>query len=138
MGKQDMTRDIERIKESFILCMLSIYQLGAAGSFIMYDWSDWIAILMFAVIGLNWIVYLTKKMSLKGREAVYVSLTELCVVIYGFWTEELTLLTVIIIAMVVITGMLSDVELLYITDIALVLLIRYGEIFITLVKIIGI
>lgn len=123
MGKQGMTRDVEQIKELFILCMFSIYQMGAAGSFIMYGWSDWIAIIMFASVGLNWLVYLTKKMSLKGREAVYVSLTVLCVLVYGFWTEELTLLTVIVIATVVITGMLSDVELLYITDIALVLLV---------------
>lgn len=122
MGKQDMARDIERIKELFILSMFSIYQMGAAGSFIMYGWSDWIAVIMFASVGLNWLVYLTKKISLKGREAVYVSLTALCVVVYGFWTEELTLITVIVIATVVITGMLSDVELLYITDIALVLL----------------
>ena len=123
MGKQGVVRDIEKIKEIFILCMFSIYQMGAAGSFIMYGWSDWIAVIMFASIGLNWLVYLTKRMSLKGREAVYVSLTELCVVVYGFWTEELTLLTVIVIATVVITGMLSDVELLYITDIALILLV---------------
>ena len=123
MGKQGVARDVERIKELFILCMFSIYQMGAAGSFIMYDWSNWIAVIMFASVGINWLVYLTKKMSLKGREAVYVSLTALCVVVYGFWTEELTLLTVIVIATVVITGMLSDVELLYITDIALILLV---------------
>lgn len=123
MGKQGVTRDVERTKELFILIMFSIYQMGAAGSFIMYGWSDWIAVVMIASIGLNWLVYLTKKMSLKGREAVYVSLTELCIVVYGFHTEEMTLLTVIVIATAVITGLLSDVEYLYITDIALVLLV---------------
>ena len=122
MGKQGGARNVERTKELFILIMFSIYQMGAAGSFIMYGWSDWIAVVMIASIGLNWLVYLTKKMSLKGREAVYVTLTELCIVVYGFHTEEMTLLTVIVIATAVITGLLSDVEFLYITDIALILL----------------
>jgi len=123
MGKHGAIRESERIRELFILVMFSIYQMGAAGSFIMYGWSEWIAAVIVATIGLNWIVFLSKKMSLKGREAVYVTLTELSIVIYGFYTEEMTLLTVIVIATAVITGLLSDVEFLYITDIALVLLV---------------
>ena len=123
MGKQGAIRENEGMKELFILVMFSIYQMGAAGSFIMYGWSEWIAVTIIATIGLNWLVFLTKKMNLKGREAVYVTLTEISIVIYGFFTEEMTLLTVIFIATAVITGLLSDVEFLYITDIALVLLI---------------
>lgn len=123
MGRQSIKTEGERIKELFILIMFSIYQMGAAGSFIMYGWSEWIPVVIIASIGLNWLVFWTKKMDLKGRQAVYVSLTELSIVIYGFHTEELTLLTVITIATAVITGLLSDVEFLYVTDIALVLLI---------------
>jgi len=123
MGKWGVSKESERMKELFILIMFSIYQMGAAGSFIMYQWSEWIAVAIIASIGLNWLVFLTKKMNLKAREAVYVSLTELSIVIYGFYTEEMTLLTVITIATAVITGLLSDVVFLYITDIALVLLI---------------
>ena len=123
MGRQSIKTEGEKIKEIFILIMFSIYQMGAAGSFIMYGWSEWIAVVIIASIGLNWLVFLTKKMDIKGRQAVYVSLTELSIVIYGFYTEEMTLLTVITIATAVITGLLSDVEFLYITDIALVLLI---------------
>ncbi len=123
MGKQGVAKENERRKEVFILVMFSIYQMGAAGSFIMYGWSEWIAVVIMATIGLNWLVFLTKKLDLKGREAVYVSLTELSIVVYGFYTEEMTLLTVIVIATAVITGLLSDVEFLYITDIALVLLV---------------
>lgn len=124
MGKQgESIKNSDRRKELFILVMFSIYQMGAAGSFIMYGWSEWISNAMLASIGINWLVFIIKKMSLKGREAVYVTLTELCIVIYGFHTEEMTLLTVIVIATAVITGLLSDVELLYITDIALVLLV---------------
>ena len=123
MGKWGVTRESERVKEAFIMIMFTIYQLGAAGSFIMYGWSEWIAIVLIATIGLNWLVFLMKRLNLKGREAIYVSLTEFSIVIYGFYTEEMTLLTVIVIATAVITGLLSDVELLYITDIALVLLV---------------
>jgi len=123
MGKWGVTKESERMKELFILIMFSIYQLGAAVSFIMYGWSEWISVVIVASIGLNWLVFLTKKMDLKGREAVYVSLTEMSIVVYGFHTEEMTLLTVITIATAVITGLLSDVEFLYITDIALVLLV---------------
>lgn len=123
MGKQGITKENERLKELFILVMFSIYQMGAAGSFIMYGWSEWIAVVIIATIGLNWLVFLTKKMDIRAREAVYVSLTELSIVIYGFFTEEMTLLTVIFIATAVITGLLSDVEFLYITDMALVLLV---------------
>ncbi|MBQ8280188.1 MAG: response regulator [Roseburia sp.] len=123
MGKQEATGSSERVKETFILIMFTIYQLGAAGSFIMYDWNEWIPAAIVATIGVNWLVFWKKKIGLKGREAIYVMLTEVSIVIYGFWTEELTLLTVITIATAVITGLLSDVELLYITDIALVLLV---------------
>lgn len=123
MGKQGVMRENERIKEAFILVMFTIYQLGASISFVMYNWSEWIPYIMIATIGINWLVFTTKKMDLKGREAVYVTLTELCIVVYGFWTEEMVLLTVITIATAVITGLLGDVDLLYITDIALALLI---------------
>ncbi len=123
MGKQSIKTESEKMKELFILIMFSIYQMGAAGSFIMYGWSEWIAVIICASIGLNWLVFLSRKMVLKGRQAVYVTLTELSIVIYGFYTEELTLLTVITIATAVITGLLSDVDFLYITDIALVMLI---------------
>ena len=123
MGKQGVTRENERIREAFILIMFTIYQLGASISFVMYDWSEWIPYIMIATIGINWLIFITKKTNLKGREAVYVALTEVCIVVYGFWTEEMVLLTVITIATAVITGLLGDVDLLYITDIALALLI---------------
>lgn len=123
MGKQGAIRENERLKEAFILIMFTIYQLGASISFVMYDWSEWIPYVMLATIGINWLVFVTKKVDLKGREAVYVALTEVCIVVYGFWTEEMVLLTVITIATAVITGLLGDVDLLYITDIALALLI---------------
>lgn len=123
MGKQGIARDMDRIKETFILIMFTIYQLGATGSFYMYNWNDWAPIVIIATIVINWLVFGTKKMGLKGREAIYVSLVELSIVIYGFQTEELTLLTVIFIATAVITGLLGDVELLYITDVAMFLLV---------------
>ena len=122
MGKQGVTRDAERVKETFILIMFTIYSIGALNSFYMYHWNNWAPIVIGATIIINWVVFFMKKMSLKGREAIYVSLAELSLVIYGFQTEELTLLTVIFIAMAVITGLLGDVELLYITDVALVLI----------------
>jgi len=68
MGKQGVARDIERMKELFILVMFTIYQMGAAGSFIMYGWSEWITAAIVGTIGINWLVFLTKKVSLKGRE----------------------------------------------------------------------
>lgn len=123
MGRQGGPRDGERIKEVVILIMFTIYQMGASISFVMYNWSEWIPIVMVATIAINWQIFFMKKKSLKAREAVYVSLTELCIVIYGFWSEEMVLLTVITIATAVITGLLGDVDLLYITDAALVLLI---------------
>ena len=123
MGKQGILRDEERIKETFILIMFTIYQIGSLISFYMYAWSDWIPIVMLVTIGINWIVYLKKNISPKGRRAVYVTLTEACIVIYGFWVEDTTLLTAIFIATMVITGLLGDVELLFITDAALILIL---------------
>ena len=123
MGKQGILRDEERIKEIFILIMFTIYQIGSLISFYMYEWSDWIPIVMFVSIGINWMVYLKKSINLKGRRAVYVTLTEACIVIYGFWVEDTTLLTAIFIAIMVITGLLGDVELLFITDVALLLIL---------------
>ena len=61
MGKQGAIRESERMSELFILVMFSIYQMGAAGSFIMYGWSEWIAIAIVAIIVLNWLVFWAKK-----------------------------------------------------------------------------
>ena len=72
MGKQGAIRENERLKEAFILIMFTIYQLGASISFVMYDWSEWIPYVMLATIGINWLVFVTKKVDLKGREAVCV------------------------------------------------------------------
>ena len=121
MGKH--IRDEERIKETFILLMFTIYQIGAMVSFYMYHWSEWIPLVMAAAIGINWVVFFMKKVSPKGRRAIYVTLVELCIVLYGFQVEDTTLLTAIFIATVVITGLLGDVELLFITDAALILIV---------------
>ena len=87
--------------------MFTIYQIGSLISFYMYEWSNWIPIVILVTIGINWIVYLKKSITPKGRRAVYVTLTEGCIVVYGFWVEDTTLLTVIFIATVVITGLLG-------------------------------
>ncbi len=123
MGKNGVVRDEERIRETFILIMFTIYQIGSLISFYMYGWSEWIPVVVAVTIGINWFVYLRKKISPKGRRAIYVSLVELCIILYGFQVEDTTLLTAIFIATVVITGLLGDIELLFITDAALVLIV---------------
>ena len=127
MRKYDINQNTERIRELFILVVFTIYGVCAAYSFVMYDWSDWIPFLLLGALVFAWGVFFSNKMTLRRREAIYVIVVEFCIVFYGVRVEDTTLLSVIFVAVTVITGLLGDVQLLYIVDMALLILVLdYG------------
>ncbi len=123
--KREMNKEIGRKIEFLILALFTIYSLGALNSTRIYQMNSWIPIFMGMTIAVNWIVFLTQKISLRAREAIYVSMVEICIVLYGCNAENITLLTIIFIATAVITGLFGDIELLHITDVALLILAVY-------------
>ena len=117
----------EQIKELFIVITFTIYSLGAIGSFFMYGWSKWIPILLGMTVLINWFVYLTKRHPQNIRETIYVMMVEACITTYGCFVEDTTLLSVIFVAAAVIIGLLGELKLLYITDVALITIaLDYG------------
>jgi len=117
----------EQIKELFIVITFTIYSLGAIGSFFMYEWSKWIPMALSITVLVNWSVYLMKKYPQNVREAIYVIMVETCITTYGCFVEDTTLLSVIFVAAAVITGLLGEIKLLYITDAALIMIaLDYG------------
>ena len=127
MKKYDISQNTERVKELFILIVFTIYGICSMNAFYMYDWSNWIPIVLGLTIVVAWIIFFNQRLSLKTREALYVVMVEICIVTYGCYVEDTTLLSVIFVAAAVITGLMGDVELLYITDIALAILaLDYG------------
>ena len=127
MKKYNTNNNTEQIKELFIVITFTIYSLGAIGSFFMYGWSKWIPMLLAITVLVNWFVYLTKKQPQSTREAIYVIMVETCITTYGCFVEDTTLLSVIFVAAAVITGLLGEIKLLYITDVALITIaLDYG------------
>lgn len=127
MKKYNTNHNTEQIKELFIIITFTIYSLGAAGSFYMYGWSKWIPVILASTIIVNWAIYLTKKHPQNVREAIYVIMVEACITTYGCFVEDTTLLSVIFVAAAVITGLLGEIRLLYITDVALTIIaLDYG------------
>ena len=139
--KKYNTTNTEQIKELFIVITFTLYSLGAIGSFFMYEWSNWIPILLGVTVLTNWFVYLTKKYEQNIREAIYVIMVEICITTYGCFVEDKMLLSVIFVAAAVITGLLGEVKLLYITDAALLIIaldygfVNLGEVTATPIKV---
>ena len=127
MKRYNTNDNTEHIKELFIIVTFTIYSFGAMGSFFMYKWSNWIPLVLGLTVIVDWVVYLTKKYEQNIREAIYVIMVEACITTYGCFVEDTTLLSVIFVAAAVITGLLGEIKLLYITDAALIIIaIDYG------------
>lgn len=128
MKEYNTNRNTEHIKELFIIITFTIYSFGAIGSFFMYDWSKGIPALLGLMVAANWVIYLTKKYPQNIREMIYVLTVEICITSYGCFVEDTTLLSLIFVAAAVITGLLGEIRLLYITDIALIIIVlNYGS-----------
>ncbi len=121
LDKYEEIRRRARINEWSIALIFTAYHIGSLVEAIYHGDNKFITaitVLSFLVHGVTCIF---RKGTVKVRMGIYLTAVEVSIVLYGYSVSDIIMPTLILLATIICAGLLGEEDLIFITDVALIL-----------------